>query len=95
VRDQALLEDAFIGADVVVHAAFSIYGARQSHDELREVNVHGSLNVARAAARAGVKRFVYLSSIAAYGIRGDNPQPLTDRDALRPTPHHFYATHKF
>lgn len=94
VRDPSALDRAFAGADVVVHAAFSIYGARQTHDELRAVNVEGSLNAAQAAIRAGVTRFVYLSSIAAYGIRGDNPQPLTDSDAVRPTPRHFYASHK-
>jgi nucleoside-diphosphate-sugar epimerase len=94
VRDPSALERVLAGADVVVHAAFSIYGGRQSHEELREVNIEGSLNVTRAAIHAGVDRFVYLSSIAAYGIRGDNPQPLTEHDALRPTPHHFYATQK-
>ena len=95
VREPAALDRAFTGADVVVHAAFSIYGGRQDHEELRDVNVGGSRNVVDAAIRAGVRRFVYLSSIAAYGIRRDNPQPLLERDALRPTPNHFYATHKY
>jgi nucleoside-diphosphate-sugar epimerase len=95
VRDPSALDRAFAGADVVVHAAFSIYGGRQRIDELHAVNVDGSLNVARAAVRAGVTRFVYLSSIAAYGIRGDNPQPLTEADELKPTDRHFYATHKY
>lgn len=94
VRDPAALDRAFAGADVVVHAAFSIYGMRQRFDELHAVNVEGSLNVAAAAVRAGVKRFVYLSSIAAYGIRPDNPQPLREGDELRTTANHFYATHK-
>jgi nucleoside-diphosphate-sugar epimerase len=94
VRDPEALRRVFAGADVVVHAAFSIYGARQSHEELRAVNVEGSLNVAREAVRAGAGRFVYLSSIAAYGIRPDNPQPLREGDEIRPTDHHFYATHK-
>lgn len=94
VRDRASLDRALAGADVVVHAAFSIYGVRQSRDELDAVNVQGSLNVAEAAVAAGVRRFVYLSSIAAYGIRPDNRQPLTEDDPLKPTEQHFYATHK-
>ena len=94
VRDREALQRLFAGADVVVHAAFSIYGGRRSHAELHEINVEGTVNVAEAAVAAGVRRFVYLSSIAAYGIRGDNPQPLTEDDALRETPDHFYATHK-
>lgn len=94
VRDPEALDRLLRDADVVVHAAFSIYGARQGHAELEAVNVQGSVNVAQAAVRAAVRRFVYLSSIAAYGIRADNPQPLSERDELRPTPRHFYATHK-
>jgi nucleoside-diphosphate-sugar epimerase len=94
VRDGAALRRLFEGADVVVHAAFSIYGGRRSHAELHEINVGGSVNAAEAAVAAGVTRFVYLSSIAAYGIRPDNPQPLSEDDELKPTPDHFYATHK-
>lgn len=94
LRDREALGRVFEGADVVVHAAFSIYGGRRSHAELRAVNVDGTINAAEAAVAAGVNRFVYLSSIAAYGILGDNPQPLTEDDALRSTPDHFYATHK-
>lgn len=94
VRDPTALDRVFDAADVVVHAAFSIYGGRRSHAELHAINVEGTVNVAEAAVRAGVRRFVYLSSIAAYGIRPDNPQPLTEGDALRPTPDHFYASHK-
>ncbi|MCW2990357.1 MAG: NAD-dependent epimerase/dehydratase, partial [Solirubrobacterales bacterium] len=94
VRDPAALDRVFAGADAVVHAAFAIYGGRRSHAELHAINVDGTVNVAEAAVCAGVTRFVYLSSIAAYGIRPDNPQPLTEDDALRPTPDHFYASHK-
>ncbi|MFL5847098.1 MAG: NAD-dependent epimerase/dehydratase family protein [Solirubrobacteraceae bacterium] len=94
LRDPSALDRLFAGADVVVHAAFSIYGGRRSHAELHAINVDGTVNVAEAAVRAGVQRFVYLSSIAAYGIRPDNPQPLTENDALRPTRDHFYASHK-
>ena len=94
VRDPAALDRAFAGADVVIHAAFSIYGVRQHHEELREVNVEGTMNVVDAAVRAGVERFVYLSSVAAYGIHPDNPQPLREEHELRETERHFYATHK-
>ena len=94
VRDRGALARTLAGADVVVHAAFSIYGVRQSREELEDVNVQGSLNVAEAAVAAGARRFVYVSSIAAYGILPDNPQPLKEDDALRPTEQHFYATHK-
>lgn len=39
------------------------------------VNVTGSINLIEAARRAGVDRFVYLSSAAAYGPTRTNPVP--------------------
>src|SRR3954453_17884011 len=52
VRDPAALEEAFAGADVVVHLAFLITGAA-SRDTIREINVEGTLKPVRAAAAAG------------------------------------------
>ena len=93
VRDPAALEDAFAGADVVVHLAFMITGtaARQT---IRAINVDGTLNAFRAAAAAGARRFVYASSVAAYGFHADNPQPLTEDWPVRPASHLFYAQEK-
>ncbi len=67
VRDPAALRDAFAGADVVVHLAFLVTGAA-SAEVLRSVNVDGTLNAFRAAAEVGARRFVYASSVAAYGF---------------------------
>src|SRR3954470_7393587 len=61
VRDRDALEQAFAGADVVVHLAFLITG-NASRDAIRAINVDGTLNAFRAAARAGAERFVYASS---------------------------------
>ena len=36
-------------------------------DEFRRINVHGTLNLARQAAAAGVRRFVFVSSIKVNG----------------------------
>ncbi len=77
VRDPAALLDAFAGADVVVHLAFLITGAA-SAEVIRAVNVDGTLNAFRAAAEAGARRFVYASSVAAYGFHPDNPVGMTE-----------------
>ena len=50
VRDEAALRDAFAGADVVVHLAFLVTGGA-SAEVLRAVNVDGTVNAFRAAAR--------------------------------------------
>jgi nucleoside-diphosphate-sugar epimerase len=93
VRDEDALSDAFAGADVVVHLAFMITGTG-SRDTIREINVEGTLNTYRAAAEAGAKRFVYASSIAAYGFHDDNPVGMTEDHPVRPASHLFYAQEK-
>ena len=69
------LDEAFAGADVVVHLAFTVLDRGMHPEQVRLVNVEGSANVFAAAAAAGVKRVVYASSIAAYGAWPDNPVP--------------------
>ncbi|HEX2129009.1 MAG TPA: NAD-dependent epimerase/dehydratase family protein [Solirubrobacterales bacterium] len=93
VRDQDALAEAFAGSDVVVHLAFIIVG-RGSRETIREVNVEGTLNAVRAAAEAGAKRFVYASSVAAYGFHRDNPYGMTEEWPARPADHLFYAQEK-
>ena len=93
VRDEAALEEAFADADVVVHLAFMITGTA-SRADTRAINVDGTLNTFRAAAAAGVDRFVYASSVAAYGFHPDNPVPLTEDWPTRPAARLFYAQEK-
>ena len=93
VRDPAALREAFEGADVVVHLAFLITG-NASRETTRAINVDGTLNVFRAAAAAGVKRFVYASSVAAYGFGDDIPDRITEDWPTRPAHRLFYAQEK-
>ena len=93
VRDQAALEAAFADADVVVHLAFMITGT-SDRETTRAINVDGTLNVFRAAAAAGADRFVYASSVAAYGFHQDNPVPMDESWPVRPASRLFYAQEK-
>lgn len=81
--------EALDGVEVVIHAAARVHVMRDRAEEplseFRRVNVAGTLNLARQAARAGVKRFVFLSSIKVNGestVAGrpfradDEPGPL-------------------
>src|SRR5215212_1721172 len=81
VRDPDALQDAFAGADVVVHLAFMITG-NASRDTIRAINVEGTLNAFRAAA------------VAAYGFHSDNPVGMTEEWPVRPAAHLFYAQEK-
>jgi nucleoside-diphosphate-sugar epimerase len=93
VRDPDALREAFEGADVVVHLAFLITGGAP-RATIRSINVDGTLTVFRAAAEAGVERFVYASSVAAYGFHADNPELISEDWPTRPASRLFYAQEK-
>jgi nucleoside-diphosphate-sugar epimerase len=93
VRDPAALREAFAGVDVVVHLAFLITG-NASRETTRAINVDGTLNVFRAAAEVGASRFVYASSVAAYGFHADNPELIDEDWPTRPAARLFYAQEK-
>jgi nucleoside-diphosphate-sugar epimerase len=65
----------------VVHAAAWTGGPELSADMAWRTNVEGTANVLAAAESAGVERFVYISSVAVYGV---NAAPLIDE--AMPTP---------
>jgi len=78
-------QQGLAGVDIVVHLAARVHMMRETTaDPLREfrrVNVAGTLNLARQAATAGLKRFVYLSSVKVHGESGtytemDSPAPV-------------------
>ncbi len=93
VRDPDALRAAFVGVDVVVHLAFLISG-NAGRETIRAINVDGTLNVFRAAAAAGARRFVYASSVAAYGFHADNPELIGEDWPVRPAARLFYAQEK-
>jgi nucleoside-diphosphate-sugar epimerase len=92
VRDVDALRTSFEGADVVVHLAFLIVGGGKQ--TTHAINVEGTLNAFRAAAEAGAARFVYASSVAAYGFHADNPVGITEDWQTRPADRLFYAQEK-
>jgi nucleoside-diphosphate-sugar epimerase len=93
VRDPDALREAFDGVDVVVHLAFMITGTA-SRQTIRAINVEGTLNTFAAAATARAHRFVYASSVAAYGFHADNPIGMTEDWPVRPADRLFYAQEK-
>ena len=62
---------------VVVHCAARVHVMRDSSlnpiDAFRSVNLLGTLNLARQAVDAGVKRFVFISSIGVNGSQTCRP----------------------
>lgn len=93
VRDRDELMEAFAGADAVAHLAFAKFG-HSSHDELRAINIDGTLNAFSAAFAAGVRRFAFASSAAAYGFDTDHAGALTEHDPARGSDRWFYSREK-
>jgi nucleoside-diphosphate-sugar epimerase len=67
------------GADVVVHAAAAL-PIQASRDSIRSVNVGGTELVLRAARDADVRRVVFISSTAVYGV--PEKHPIEEDDPL-------------
>ena len=68
--------DALVGCNVIIHAAARVHIMKEYVSdpllEFREVNVDGTLNLANQAAKAGVRRFIYISSAK---VNGEYTQP--------------------
>lgn len=68
--------EAVIGIDCIIHLAARVHIMNDSAPDLlaayRGINVGGTLSLARQAAVAGVKRFIYLSSIKVNGESTSN-----------------------
>jgi nucleoside-diphosphate-sugar epimerase len=79
---------ALQGVEVVIHAAARAHIMREgSLDplvEYRRVNVEGTLNLARQASAAGVRRFVFISSIKVNGESTLPGSPFTADDTPAP-----------
>ena len=91
-----LWQAALKGRQVVVHAAARVHvmaeAAGNPLDEFRRVNVQGTLNLAEQAAAAGVRRFVFISSVK---VNGESTLPghrFTADDT--PAPFDAYGTSK-
>ena len=87
---------ALSGVDVVVHAAARVHvmqdAAADPLQEFRRVNVQGTLQLARQAAAAGVRRFVFISSIKVNGEATQPGHPFTADDV--PAPMDAYGVSK-
>lgn len=79
---------ALAGIDVVVHCAARVHVmAEKAADpltEFRHCNVEGTLRLARAGAAAGVRRFVFISSIKVNGESTVPGRPFTAQQAPAP-----------
>ncbi|MEZ2146657.1 NAD-dependent epimerase/dehydratase family protein [Bradyrhizobium sp. DN5] len=87
---QAALE----GVDAVVHLAARVHYKNEEHavQLYRDVNVDGTLHLARSAATVGVRQFIFISTVLVHGRSNDGRAPFSESDV--PTPRGLYGTSK-
>jgi Nucleoside-diphosphate-sugar epimerases len=82
-------QGSLAGVDTVIHSAARVHVMNDTETDplaaFRRVNVEGTLNLARHAVAAGVRRFIFISSIKVNGESisrstayspGDTPAPM-------------------
>ncbi|MGO0792972.1 UDP-glucose 4-epimerase family protein [Herbaspirillum seropedicae] len=81
--------------DVVIHCAARVHVMRDTStnplSDFRKINTEGTLNLARQAQAAGVKRFIFLSSL---GVNGESTTDAPFKADDTPHPHSPYTQSK-
>lgn len=88
--------DALVNQNLIIHTAARTHIMKDEVTdplaEYRKVNVEGTLNLARQSAEAGVKRFIFISSIKVNGEQTPIGQPFGANDD--PAPEDPYGVSK-
>lgn len=85
---------ALVDVDAVVHLAARVHHQREEHavELYRNVNIEGTLHLARSAKEAGVRHFIFLSTVLVHGRSNDGRAPFSESDVL--TPRGLYGVSK-
>lgn len=87
---------AVAGVACVIHAAGLAHAGHHTDDETvrryTAINTEGTLALARASAAAGVRRFVFLSTITVHGLQTEPGAAFTEDSPIAPA--NVYARSK-
>jgi len=77
---------ALEGVDAVVHLAARVHHKHEEHavQLYRNVNIAGTLHLARCAATAGVRQFIFVSTVLVHGRSNEGRSPFSEDDILTP-----------
>jgi UDP-glucose 4-epimerase len=77
---------ALAGAEAVVHLAARVHHPHEENaaDLYRLINSEGTLRLARCAAQAGVRHFIFVSTVLVHGRSNDGRAPFSEKDVLTP-----------
>jgi nucleoside-diphosphate-sugar epimerase len=77
IRDKAAMREAVRGVDMIIHLAAKHHDFGISEQEYFDVNEGGMRNILECATEAGVKKFIFFSSVAIYGAQKTPPAEET------------------
>ncbi|WP_431204139.1 NAD-dependent epimerase/dehydratase family protein [Bradyrhizobium betae] len=74
------------GVDAVVHLAARVHHKHEEHavQLYRNVNIAGTLHLARSAATAGARQFIFVSTVLVHGRSNEGRAPFSEDDILTP-----------
>ncbi len=79
VTDSSIAQKACEDVEIVLHTE-EVAKEGGSIKEFSQVNIDGTINIAKAARNAGIKNFVHLSTALVYGF--DYPENVTEKEQL-------------
>lgn len=87
---------ALKGVDTVIHLAARVHVLHETSldplGEFRSVNTEGTRRLAEQAAAAGVRKFIFMSTV---GVNGDNSGPKPYTENSEPHAHNPYSISKY
>ena len=87
-NDSQAWQEPLMNCNAVVHLAARVHVMQEKAinplAEFRKVNVDATLNLAKNAATAGVKRFIFISSIKVNGEFTETAKPFTEETVVSP-----------
>jgi nucleoside-diphosphate-sugar epimerase len=95
IRDPIGLEEAMAGVDAVIHAAAKISFSGKERRDLWSINIDGTAHVVNAALAQNVRRFLYVSSVAALGRTADKEEVTEEKNWENSKYNTNYAISKF
>jgi len=98
INEQTDWSAVLAGVESVIHLAARVHVMRDVADdplaEFRRINVLGTMSLARQAAAAGVRRFVFISSIKVNGENTCRDKPYTADDVPAPVDPYGVSKHE-
>jgi UDP-glucose 4-epimerase len=78
--------NALSGVNAVVHLAARVHHPHEEHAVrvYQDVNTEGTLHLARSAAKAGARQFIFVSTVLVHGRSNDGRAPFSENDVLTP-----------